>query len=106
MLYEVITKKNSLSVYAVELCNEAEPEATILKISKSDKTKIENIRITSYNVCYTKLLRIKAFFARAEEELSMELTLNETTGKYESNVDDGLNLITGDYMLYLVGYYA
>ena len=35
----------------------------------------------------------------------MELTLNETTGKYESNVDDGLNLITGDYMLYLVGYF-
>jgi len=38
-------KKNSLSVYAVELCNEAEPEATILKISKSDKTKIENIAL-------------------------------------------------------------
>ncbi len=54
---------------------------------------------------YAEFTRIKAFFARAEEELSMELTLNETTGKYESNVDDGLNLITGDYMLYLVGYY-
>jgi len=80
-------------------------------ISKTDTCRIVSGSKYVYTAAfllpadYAEFTRIKAFFTRAEEELSVELTLNETTGRYESNVDDGLNLITGDYSLYLVGYF-
>ena len=70
MLYEVITGDTTecitgqaAGIYSVTVANgsgcSAYENAFVFTLSCSEKQQLVVIRITSYNVCYTKLLRIR-----------------------------------------------
>ena len=54
MLYEVITPQKRNNIFPVKSNNEAKVSTSSIQLQKEDRI----IRITSYNVCYTKLLRL------------------------------------------------
>ena len=57
-----------------------------LRILSLDSTvyegEVESIRITSYNVCYTKLLRLKLHKTTLKNGRSMDLLSNQNTLLY------------------------